>query len=49
MSHQLPETIWQRIKAFLVAGLTGNITLHILEGKVKGAKIEEHIKTTTTE
>lgn len=42
--HHPPEKIWDRIKDFLSAQLTGNITLHILDGKVKGAKIEEHLK-----
>ena len=44
MTPHVPEKIWHRIKDFLTAQLTGNITLHILDGKVKGAKIEEQVK-----
>jgi len=43
MTHALPEKIWQRIKDFMVAQLTGNITIHIKDGQVKGAKIEEQV------
>ena len=44
MTHQVPEKVWLRIKEFLSAQLTGNITLHVLDGKVKGAKFEEQVK-----
>ena len=44
MTPHVPEKVWHRIKDFLAAQLTGNITLHILDGKVKGAKIEEQVK-----
>ena len=39
----IPEPIWHRIKSFLDAKQTGNLVLHVREGQVLGAKIEEHL------
>jgi hypothetical protein len=40
----LPASIIERLRCFLAAGLTGNVTLNVRDGLVLGARIEEVVK-----
>lgn len=40
----LPRNIAARLLAFMGQGLTGNVTLHIKDGSIQGARLEEIVK-----
>jgi hypothetical protein len=41
-SSQIPPEAFERIKAFLMAGKTGNIQLDVKQGQVLSWKVTEH-------
>lgn len=44
LSPPIPSEIWTRLLAFLREGKTGQISLHVHQGKVRDATFEERIR-----
>jgi|TARA_Y100000310_G_scaffold247132_1_gene252661 hypothetical protein len=45
---EIPAKCLERIRAFLLAGLTGNIQLDVKDGKILAWKITEYERALTT-
>jgi hypothetical protein len=45
----IPPSIWARVVAFLKAGATGQVVLHIHEGRVSKASISETVGPSAVE
>jgi hypothetical protein len=40
----IPDDIWRRLREFLEAGKTGQVTLHVSEGHVLTAELTERVR-----
>lgn len=43
-SPPIPAEIWERMLAFIRDGKTGQITLHVHQGRIRDATFEERIR-----
>lgn len=44
MSLPIPFELWERLRAFLADGRTGEVSLHIQAGVVRAWEIREHVR-----
>lgn len=43
-SPPIPAEIWERLLAFIREGKTGQVTLHVHQGKIRDATFEERVR-----